>query len=110
MDTAIETNGDFAKDTNGAAYSIFGIDEIKQKIYILLSARLGEFIYDRNLGSKIYNIDLSLPTAKNDIIAQARKTLCSIPEVEVTGAEISGEDVTVQVKIEQQVYNIELRL
>lgn len=110
MDTALNINGDFDTDSNGMAYRISNIDEIKQKIYILLSAKLGEFIYDRTLGSDIHNIDVSKSTACDEIIAQARKTLCDIPQAEVIGAEINDRKVTVSVRIDEAVYDITLRM
>lgn len=110
MDTALNINGDFDVDSDETAYLISGTDEIKQRVYILLSARLGEFIYDRNLGSNIYNIDVSMPTAHDEIIAQARKTLCEIPQAEVTNAEINNGKIIVSVQIGEEICSIELRV
>ena len=110
MDTALNINGDFEKDSEGMAYRISGLDEVKQKIYILLSAKLGEFIYDRTLGTDIHNIDTSQPTACDEIIAQARKTLCDIPQAEIVGAEINDGQITVSVQINEEICNIILRI
>lgn len=110
IDTALNINGDFDTDSEGMAYRISGNDEIRQKVYILLSARLGEFIYDRTLGSDIHNIDISQPEACDEIIAQARKTLCDIPQIEVTGAQINDGQITVSVQIDGEICDIILRI
>lgn len=110
MDTAINVNGDFDTDENGIAYRVSGIAEIKQKIYIILSARLGEFIYDRTLGSDIYSIDLSSENAADLVISKARNALAGIEHTEVTGVTIKNETVTVTVSICGESYNIELRI
>ena len=110
MDTALNTNGDFEKDSSGRAYSIFGNDELKQKIYIILSARLGEFIYDRTLGSEIYRTDISSPTACDEITAKARKALLEIPQAEVTKTEITDGKIIVYVDINGVNNAVELRI
>lgn len=109
MDTALNINGDFEKDENGMAYRIFGKDEIKQKAYILLSARLGAFIYNRELGSEIYKIDINQDDAVQKITAQARKTLADIPQIEVIGAEIVNGQVIVSININDENYAVTLR-
>lgn len=109
MDTALNINGDFSTDISGMPYRITGIEEIKQKVYILLSVRLGEFIYDRSLGSKIHNIDTSSPTACDEIVAQARKTLCELPQAEVTNAKINDGRITVSVQVGDEIFDIVLR-
>lgn len=110
MDTALNINGDFKKDIYGRAYMISGNDEIKQKIYIILSARLGKFVYDRTLGSEIYKIDLTLPNACDMITAQARKMLEIIPAAEVEGSEITDGKITVYVDINGECTAVELKI
>ncbi len=110
MDNAINVNGDFKTDDSGKIYRIFGTEELKQKIYILLSARLGEFIYDRSLGSEIYSIDKSADDAVDEIISKARHTLADTEYVEVTNASIEDDTVTVSVMIYDNEYDIELRV
>lgn len=110
MDTALNTNGDFNKDSSGKAYGICGTDELKQKIYIILSSRLGEFVYDRTLGSEIYSIDISSPTACEEITAKARKALLEIPQAEVTKTEITDGKITVFVDINGVNNAVELRI
>ena len=110
MDTALNINGDFDSDAVGMAYRICGNDELKQKVYIILSARLGEFVYDRTLGSEIYNIDISSPTACEKITAKARKALLELPQTEVTKTEINDGKITVFVDINGINYAVELRI
>lgn len=52
MDLLLE-NGELKKSPSGRPIPISGLEELKQRIYIRLKARLGSFIYDRELGSEI---------------------------------------------------------
>lgn len=110
MDTALNKNGDFNTDNIGQVYFISGTDEIKQKVYILLSAKLGEFIYDRTLGSDIYKINLSEDTAINKITAQARKALSCVSQAEVIKVKTDNGNIIISVKIYENIYDIELRI
>lgn len=55
MDTLIQ-DGDFAADASKIPIKISGEDEVKQRIYIRLKAKKGSFLYDRNLGSRLYEL------------------------------------------------------
>lgn len=83
MDTALNTGGDFKTDDEGIPYLISGSEEIWQKIYILLSSREGEFIYDRNLGSRIHDIDRNSDGYLEKVTAEVRRALKEFPEAEV---------------------------
>ena len=72
----------------------------------MLSARLGGFIYDRELGSELYRASLS---DAGEISALARKALCRIPEAEVTGVDVSDNMLCVSMEYEGNVYDINVR-
>lgn len=55
LDTLIQ-NGDFAPDPSKMPIKISGEDEVKQRIYIRLKAKRGSFLYDRNFGSRFYEL------------------------------------------------------
>lgn len=55
MDTLMQ-GGDFALDSSRMPVKISGEDEVKQRIYIRLKAKRGSFLYDRNLGSRLYEL------------------------------------------------------
>ena len=79
MDTALNISGDISP------YTISETDELKQRLYIALSAKKGGFIYDRELGSDIFAVDLSEPDCINKIEVFASKALSDISNAEVIG-------------------------
>lgn len=109
MDTSISINGDFDTDENENLFFIDGNDELKQKIYILLSASEGGFIYDRTLGSRISGIDTDSADACVLIEAEARRTLGQLDGVEVTGAEVRNGRIFVFVSNGENEFEVELR-
>ena len=109
-DTKLSLTGDLAKSYDGRPYHISGRDELEQKMYILLSARKGAFIYDRELGSRIYEIDTESPDAVTETEAQARNALAVIPQAEVTGVQINNGAVTVFVNCGGEEFEIVPRI
>lgn len=99
-------NGDILVDDNGNICLLSDKEEIKQRLYIMLSARLGGFIYDRELGSELPDASL---TDSDQVAALARKALCRMPEAEVTGVEISDDSLFISVEYEGNVYDINVR-
>lgn len=80
MDLLLE-NGDLKKNASGRAVRISGLEELKQRIYIRLKARLGGFIYDRELGSEI-NAD----TEDKELEGLIRKSLPQLFDAEFLSA------------------------
>lgn len=105
MDTAINISGDFDKDEDDNIFFISDTEEIKQKLYIMLSMKKGNFIYDRELGSELYKVINNEQTAE----AEARKALAGFPEAEVTGASIQNGQIIISVMYKGKNYDIEVR-
>ena len=75
MDTAI-SNGDFMLDSNGIPISIYGIQEILQRVLIRLTVRKGSFIYDTNLGSDLYKLKKTTSTSiKSRALSMVKEAL-----------------------------------
>ncbi len=109
MDTAINISGDLDTDENGRMIFVEGTDELKQRIYILLSAVEGEFFYDRALGSRIQSIDTGSANACGLIEAEARRVLGVLDGVEVTGAAVRDGEVFVFIKADGNEFEVEVR-
>lgn len=110
LDTGLNINGDFDTGADGKIYRISGEEETRQKLYILLSARAGKFIYDRELGSGIFGADIQNADCTERIEAQARKALDKTAGAEVVGVVVDNGTVYVSVELDGKVYDIELRL
>lgn len=92
MDTAIY-DGDFCLNDRGKIKSIFGIDEILQKIYIMLEVKKGSFAYDRNLGSELYNIKNINEHINDKAKALVQQTLCDMKEdISVKNVEVTKQE------------------
>ncbi len=93
MDLLLE-NGDFKRDPAGRPVSVSGLEELKQRIYIRLKARLGGFIYDRGLGSNI--CELSDNADEREILAAVRHALPELFDAEPLSASLSGNNFTAE--------------
>ena len=102
MDTALNIM-DISRDT------VSGRDEIQQKLYIMLSARHGKFIYDRELGSDIFSADVSQPDFTDKIEAHARKALSDMPNAEIVGVEADNGSICIGVEVDSEIYEITVR-
>ena len=101
MDTALMR--DISCDT------VSGRDEIQQKLYIMLSARHGRFIYDRELGSDIFSVDVSQPDFTDQIESHARKALHDMPNAEIVGVEANNGNICIGVEVDSEIYEITIR-
>lgn len=93
MDLLLE-NGEIKRGPTGKPISVSGLEELKQRIYIRLKARLGAFIYDRRLGSNI--CELSDNASDKEILSVVR---CSLPELfdaELLHAGLEGSNLTAE--------------
>ncbi len=91
MDTAI-SNGDFLTSSSGLPVQIDGVNEILQRALIRLTAKKGEFIYDRDLGSKLSTLKSTYvngDTLKEKTLQLVCAALKPMNEVEV-------EDITIR--------------
>ena len=90
-------------------YGINQISKIILRIYIMLSAHRGEFIYDRELGSEIHLIDKTQENAAELVEISAREALREFPYCEVKSAESYGEKIKIKMEIYGKEYDIELQ-
>ncbi|MBR2177156.1 MAG: hypothetical protein IJ861_09465 [Clostridia bacterium] len=109
MDLALTDNGTLKEDFECRPYLIDGIDEVLQKVYIILSAKKGRFIYDRELGSNLYQIDMEAEDAEEGMESEARNALRDTPFVEVKKAEIRNGKAYIIIEIDDQEYEIPVR-
>lgn len=107
MDTELDFSGDLKEGEDGAPCTVTGTDELRQRLYIMLSARRGQFIYDRELGSDIY---LVKDGTEDEICAAARDALASLPEAEVTGVTKDNNDIYVAVVCGSEEFDIRVRV
>ncbi len=102
-------NGDLLRDSSGRPYFVSDRDETAQRLYILLSAKRGGFIYDRELGSDIGLIDPADSDASVRAEAYARRALACMPQAEVTGVCVEQNGITVFVTADGEEYGIRVR-
>ena len=82
MDTAL-FNGDFLCDSRGFPITISGINEILQRILIRLSVKKGKFVYDKDLGSELYKLDINEENAEARALSLVREALSDIKNIKV---------------------------
>ena len=102
MDTALNMR-DISCDT------VSGRDEIQQQLYIMLSARHGRFLYDRELGSDIFSVDISQPDFTDKVESHARKALSDMPNAEIVGVEANNGNICIGVEVDSEIYEITIR-
>ena len=84
---AMIKNGDVATDSTGRFIEISDSDVLFQRALICISAKLGSFIYDRQLGSQAEQVDMSDDNALqkvelviNEALAQYEDTYAKVIE------------------------------
>ena len=90
MDTALY-DGDFLLDNRNRLVTISGLDEILQRIFIILNVKKGSFCYDRDFGSEIYKL-----RNYSEHIAQRAKMLVehalyNLDNVQVDSVTVDGD-------------------
>lgn len=106
MDCALNGSGDLAADERGLPYFVSGREELAQRLYIALSARKGGFLYDRELGSRLSETEL---TDGQQAAALAREALQPLPGAEVLDARLLDGQVTVRVSCDGEEFEIAVR-
>ena len=74
-----------------------GNDEILNRVRNNLVAIRGSYIYDRDLGENINDVDREAPDMLRQLTAKAREALDLVPEAEVT--EVTYPEGIVKVKV-----------
>ncbi len=106
MDTALDYHGDFLKDENGKGFLIDDEAELWQKVYLILSAKKGQFVYDRTLGSEIGEN----PQDTRKVEASARAALKILPFAEVQKVELNADGVVVTVSMNGKTKDMKVRI
>ncbi len=98
MDTALK-NGDFCLGTTGKPFLISGAKEILQRALIRLTVKKGSFIYDKNLGSRLYTLKSSTGNLKNTASILVNEALADMKEVKVDSVDVSFADSAENLRI-----------
>lgn len=102
MDTAL-SNGDFICDTRKNLVELTGYDELLQRVLIRLGVKKGSFVYDKNLGSRLYTLKASSGNLNEKALALVREALLDMPEVLVesvhTALTNGGENLALNVAL-----------
>ncbi len=94
-----------------SAYTdISQMNAVQQKLYMLLAGRKGSFLYDRELGSHIFQVSPTDDNCIPAIEANARLALEMIPHAEVVGVSIENQTVSVSVELDGQIYETQIQL
>lgn len=85
-DVKIE-NGDAVSESTGQSVMIFDTGALFQRAEICIAAKMGSFIYDRNLGSLVRNVEQNGENAKekaelviNEALAEFENTRAEVTE------------------------------
>ena len=104
FDTMIK-NGDIVIGSSGNTVLLEGTDAKFQQAVLCISAKLGGFVYDRNLGSKVLlqNKTLSAKQTEllaNESLAKMKNTYASVKSVgrQIT-IDLTVDDITREVQI-----------
>ena len=100
MDTAV-SNGDFLCDTRNNLLELSGYDELLQRVLIRLGVKKGTFVYDTNLGSRLYTLKVNDGNLGEKALSLVREALVELPEVLVENVyptlTNNGENLTLNV-------------
>lgn len=80
LDTAI-SSGDFIFDSYGQPMELGGYEEILQRVLIRLGVKKGSFVYDENLGSRLYTLKSTDKNIREKALSLVREALINIREV-----------------------------
>lgn len=89
MDTMVKDGG-FVPGAGGLPTAVTGLSELLNCVRLSLSVRQGAFPYDRDMGSRLFQLDRQQEHAADRAAAMANEALLWLPGVRVTKAEING--------------------
>ncbi len=100
LDTAL-SNGDFLLDSRNKLIQVEGYNELLQQVLIRLCVKKGSFVYDRNLGSNLYKLDVNSQDINNKALSIIKESLSDMPEILVkrvyTEIENSGDKLNIDI-------------
>lgn len=88
-------NGAVCANGLGLPETAEGLEATLQRVYNRLNAVRGSFLYDRSLGSRIPEMDLSVEEAAENALRFAQEALLDCPEITVEGTKVLGNTVIV---------------
>lgn len=88
MDTALE-NGDFYTNDRKHLVTLYDNEELLQRAIIRLCVKKGSFIYDKELGSKLYTLSHNANDVKAEVLSYAREALLDMDSVTVNDVEVN---------------------
>lgn len=115
LDTALY-DGDFLLSNRNRVVKISGIEEILQKVFIILSVKKGSFCYNRNFGSELYklrNYEDHLEERAKMLVEQA---LYNLDYVKVTDVDFENDSendeitLTLHLIIDEETYDLEVKV
>lgn len=87
LDTAL-SKGDFYTNDRNHLVSLYDNEELLQRTIIRLCVKKGSFIYDRNLGSRLYALTHKTKDIKEKALSYAKEALWSMNYVKVEDVEV----------------------
>lgn len=115
LDTALY-DGDFLLDNRNRMVEISGINEILQKVFIILSVRKGSFCYDRNFGSELYKLRNYEDHLEDRAKMLAEEALYDLDYVKVNSVEVEIDSendeftLTLHLIIDGENYDLEVKV
>lgn len=88
MDTALN-KGDFYTNDRNRLVTIYDNEELLQRALIRLCVKRGSFLYDKNLGSRLYTLTHNTKDIKAKVIAYAKEALLDMNDIIVDDVEVS---------------------
>ncbi len=89
--------GSYALTPQGLPQEISGLELLLQNVSMLLNLKLGAFPYGRELGSRLYTLDLADPHLKERALSLANEALLSLPGVRAKSAEILEKEIKFEI-------------
>ena len=108
IDAKIE-HGDTVVDSSGNVVMISDSDALFQRAVMCISAKLGSFIYDRKLGSRLAEFDLTVTNAKGRAEVLANEALADFEDTYAEVLEL-GDKLKLKITIDGESRTEEVRL
>lgn len=106
IDVKIE-NKDVVTESTGILKRLTGLDAMFQRAFICIASKKGKFVYDRQLGTDISEIDLSAEDAKDRLELVFNEALVNCSNAVAQVLEI-GEKIKVKIIIDGQSTEVEV--
>lgn len=99
-------NGEIISDSKGMPVALAGIDDCLQKAQFALTAKRGDFTYERSFGSEIFKID---DLTEDRIVSYANEVLIEM-NMKAVSASVEERIIQIKVKTAYGIGNINLNL